>query len=646
MKKFALIVLLFSCSIISIAQGSREKIDSLLNIVESLDGKSKVDVHIELASKYQYVRNGLDSLKLHTKKALELSEKINYISGLQSSYYYLGKAAFLGREDFALAKQHFLKARTLMLENEDFAKIHEINNAIGTIEIMQGNYKEALLTLQEAYEGATKYEDFESLSMISTNLGLIYNNIKDTLNSIKIHESAIKHLAKTEPPQRDITSVNVYLNLASLYRKSNQMNKMDSVLKNARALVDDLKIFSLEARLSSVEAQVMDAKGEYKRLYEFVNKKLPIFEKTEGFDRGIYTTLLYYKGRGNAEEGNYNDVNRVIKILKEFLGKSNSNHEKNLLHSIYHLSELIGNYKDAYKHLEHYNTLNDSLLSIEQKETVLVLQEKYNSEKKDKEIEKKKVENLKLKKNNSLLLSGVLGLITIALLSYLWYYRRRQKEIDRINQIEQKMLSLQMNPHFIFNAISSIQNYLFDEGDSKKAIHHLSTFANLMRQMLENSRERFIPLEEELEFLKNYLNLQKLRFDEKFNYEIKISDDIDPNTLSIPPLLTQPFIENAIDHGKIYLVENGFLKINIYKESGDLVVQIMDNGVGLGKTDDNNDGNKPLVIKKKSLSIAITNERLQLLSKLMKKKFNLEIKSNESGTGTVVNLNIPSVSLN
>ncbi len=199
-----------------------------------------------------------------------------------------------------------------------------------------------------------------------------------------------------------------------------------------------------------------------------------------------------------------------------------------------------------------------------------------------------------------------------------------------------------MNPHFIFNAISSIQNYLFDEGDSKKAIQHLSTFATLMRQMLENSRERFIPLEEEIEFLQNYLNLQKLRFDEKFSYKINISDDINSGTLSIPPLLTQPFIENAIDHGKIYLAKNGLLKINIFKHKGDLVIQIVDNGVGI---DNKNANDQPLVIKKKSLSIAITNERLRLLSKLMKNKFHLEIKPNETGQGTTVNLNVPTISL-
>jgi len=645
MKKVAAICLFLSFSFCTFSQGSQSIIDSLLLRIDTMHAKEKAVAHIEIAAQYQFLPNGYDSTAVHAQKALNISKENDFFVEIQRANYYLGMAAWYGKEDFDLAKNYFLKVKEMLVKDKNFKKALQIDNAIGSLEIMKGNYEDALNILQTAYQEAEKYEDYDILSILSTNIGIIYNTTNDTLNAIKINESALLHSAKSKARDKDITRVGILTNLAELYVWTGQLDKTKDVIKKARVLVDSLKMFRLDARLSITEVKYMDEIGLKEKLYDFVNKKLPLFENNIGYDRAMYSSLLYFKGRGHAEKGEIKETKKVINKLKTYLGTTNYQHEQHLLSRIYDLSGTIGDFKDAYIHLDKFKILSDSILDTKQKEKILSLDRKYQLEKKENEIERKKVENLNLKRNNSLLLSGILGLALIGLLSYLWYYRRRQKEEAKINQIEQKMLSLQMNPHFIFNAISSIQNYLFDEGDANKAIRHLSTFATLMRQMLENSRERFIPLEEEVEFLQNYLDLQKLRFDERFTYEINIADDIDPRTLSIPPLLTQPFIENAIDHGKIYLVENGLLKINIFKRNGDLVIQIVDNGIGIDNKDKNDD-DKPLVIKKKSLSIAITNERLHLLSKLMKRKFHLEVKPNETGRGTTVNLNVPSVSLN
>lgn len=645
MKKVIAVCLILSFSLSTFSQGPQSVIDSLLLRIDTMDAKGKVGAHIEIATHYQFLPGGFDSTTVHAQRALEISEKQDFAGGMQMAYYYLGMAAWYGKEDFDLAKSYFHKVKEMMVKNNNIEQAYQIDNAIGTLEIMEGNYEDALTILQNAYYEAEKYGDYDILSIISTNLGIIYNSTNDTLNAIKINESALGHVEKSTTPDKEITRVGILTNLADLYLRTGQLEKMQDVLKKARIKTDSMKMFRLEARLAIAEVKYMDKIGEKEKLYAYVNTKLPLFEKNVGYDRAMYSSLLYYKGRGHAEKGEVKETKKIIQKLKSYLGTTNMTHEENLLQRIYDLSGIIGEYEDAYKYLDRYKILSDSLLDAKQKEKILALDRKYELEKKENEIERKKVENLNLKRNNSLLISGILGLALIGLLSYLWYYRRRQQEAAKINQIEQKMLSLQMNPHFIFNAISSIQNYLFDEGDANKAIRHLSTFATLMRQMLENSRERFIPLEEEVEFLQNYLDLQKLRFDDKFTYEINISEDIDPTTLSIPPLLTQPFIENAIDHGKIYLVEKGLLKINIFKHIGDLVIQIVDNGVGIDNDRKNDDKDKPLIIKKKSLSIAITNERLHLLSKLMKKKFHLEVKPNEAGRGTTVNLNVPSVSL-
>ena len=626
------------------AQNHQMIIDSLLARVDTMDVRNKAMAHIEIAIQYQFIHGGFEQLEVHAEKALKISEEHDLHGGKLMAYYYLAMAASQGREDFEAAKMYYEKIKETLIELKNFKKIPDIDNAIGANEINRGNYEEALLALQEAYDGALKYEDYGTLSRISTNLGIVYNNTNDTLNAIKINEKALEFLSKQKSHQNDVSRVAVFLNLSDLYRRTDQLKKTEEILTKTRKLVDSLKIFRLDARLILAEAQLLDAQDKKQQLYDLVDQKLHLFESNTGYDRKTYTSLLFFKGRQAAENGDVKTVKKVIQTFKDHLEGTNIGHQNNLLQAIYDLSERIGEYKDAFIYLDRYKVLNDSLLNAKQKEKILALERRYQLEQKDRQIEQNTIENLQLKKDNGVLLAGLLGFLILALLAYIWYHRKRQKEAEKINQIEQKMLSLQMNPHFIFNAISSIQNFLFDEGDSKKAIHHLSTFASLMRQILENSRERFIPLEEEIEFLRNYLNLQKLRFDNQFDYEINIAEDIDPETISIPPLLTQPFVENAIDHGKIYMVNKGMVKINIKKDKGDLIIQIVDNGYGLDSKD--GDNTKPLVIKKKSLSISITNERLLLLSRLMKKKFFLEVKPNESGKGTIVNLNIPSVSLN
>jgi sensor histidine kinase YesM len=183
-----------------------------------------------------------------------------------------------------------------------------------------------------------------------------------------------------------------------------------------------------------------------------------------------------------------------------------------------------------------------------------------------------------------------------------------QKKLDN-EQLNQRLLRTQMNPHFIFNSLTSIQNYLFENEPQKTAVY-LSKFAKLMRQILESSREDFIPLEKEIQTLENYLQLQKMRFGDKLNYQIQVSPEINPEEVRIPPMFAQPFIENSLEHGILHRAEEGFIQID-FKQAGNMIVlAVEDNGVGLAQS-------KTLrsEIKKeyKSLATQITQERLSLL---------------------------------
>ncbi len=212
-------------------------------------------------------------------------------------------------------------------------------------------------------------------------------------------------------------------------------------------------------------------------------------------------------------------------------------------------------------------------------------------------------------------------------------------------QTEQQLLRTQINPHFLFNSLATVQNF-FLNNDTKDSVLYLGKFAKLMRQILENSRENLISLNSEVEMLENYLDLQKIRFSGNFDYTILISDNLDKYYTQIPPMLAQPFVENALEHGFSHKNEHGLLEISfkIEQENGEkmLVLEILDNGVGLELSKELRSEAKK---EYKSLALTITQERLELLSKKFSKKCYLTIENRENTlqevAGTHVRIFLP-----
>ncbi len=203
----------------------------------------------------------------------------------------------------------------------------------------------------------------------------------------------------------------------------------------------------------------------------------------------------------------------------------------------------------------------------------------------------------------------------------------REKKIIEKNQfqlLEQKLLRSQMNPHFIFNSLSSIQSFIF-ENNPLEAGSYLSRFAELIRAILYNSREEFITIEKEIETLKNYLELQQLRYNNKFDYILDVDPLIETDLIQIPPMLAQPFIENAIEHGIKYLDTKGFISVSftLMANNESVLLLVEDNGIGI-KASKKLKKEKPKTHT--SLATVIANERMGVFNKGHKKKqFIMEI---------------------
>ena len=211
----------------------------------------------------------------------------------------------------------------------------------------------------------------------------------------------------------------------------------------------------------------------------------------------------------------------------------------------------------------------------------------------------------------------------------------------QIFELEQKALRLQMNPHFIFNSLNAIQNFVL-ANDTDKAVNYLAKFSHLMRMILANSTASMITLKDEMKALTYYIDLEKLRFDDRFDYIIMRDPSIDEEFVEIPPMLFQPYVENAIIHGLVNSPKRGLLEISIRRIStATLLCSIKDNGIGREKAIEirNKSG-----IKRQPRGMMITQERIEIFNRQSRKNFSVKITDlkDEAGEpgGTLVEFTI------
>lgn len=216
---------------------------------------------------------------------------------------------------------------------------------------------------------------------------------------------------------------------------------------------------------------------------------------------------------------------------------------------------------------------------------------------------------------------------------------RKVLEIEKQKfDLEQKALRLQMNPHFIFNSLNSIQSYIVTH-DTEMAVTYLGKFSQLMRLILTNSGNKYVVFKEELKAIRHYLDLEKLRFDKKFDYKIKVDKRIDTEFIEIPPMIVQPYIENAIIHGILHKPTQGQIDIDFKLNGQQILCTVTDNGVGREKAAE---FREKAGIKRKSSGMYITKARLDLLNQQGNEDYSVKIidLKDEKGasTGTRVDL--------
>ena len=215
-----------------------------------------------------------------------------------------------------------------------------------------------------------------------------------------------------------------------------------------------------------------------------------------------------------------------------------------------------------------------------------------------------------------------------------------------MSELENTALTSQMNPHFIFNCLNSIQQYVF-RGDIEASNQYISGLGRLIRMTLNNSSRSFVSLAEEVDYLSSYLSLEKMRFGDKINFKLDIENIADPSTVLLPPMLVQPFVENAVHHGlEPRPGSNGLVNIKVRRDNEKLVIAVEDNGIGrkaaaaMKKT-----GLKGSVKEYSSKGIGLTEDRIEIMNKLYKGVAGIEIvdigDGSDTATGTCVVITLP-----
>lgn len=286
----------------------------------------------------------------------------------------------------------------------------------------------------------------------------------------------------------------------------------------------------------------------------------------------------------------------------------------------------------------------DTLLEIRSKEyelgkakEVLNLREKYLSDERERKIAALTIlsQNAELKAQSRLfwLLGGISFVVLAGMVILILFLRARQRTREQMNELNRRALQLQINPHFFFNVLNSINNYI-SQNDQKAARYYLAKFARLMRLALENSQYDLVPLGNELDLVEAYLKLEQIRRD-KFDFRIEVPEDL--RDVKVPPLLLQPFVENSVIHAfPDRMPDKGLIRITAIEKENLLTVTVTDNGVGLKKLQ-----GTPKMNEKSSLAIKILRKRLQAFGKKSGSIVFGNTNPDASFPGTLVDINIP-----
>ena len=552
---------------------------------------------------------------------------------------------------------------------EAYSLLGDLNANVGLNKIALSRYREALLYAGEKVENAKKATIYLKLGNLNLdgklqNAKTDYKSCMDLVVRTELYYLCYEGLAGALQKQDSLDStMKILSELESYYYKrdssdlsriqakkaivASAQNRLDIAqlnYSNARAnfdnrnnRIEDIEIINSAKELISISQNTIDDEIDFRETNISDYKE---DDNTYQIEDQIQLANAYIK------KGDLNNATRLITTAKGTVSdKVNVNTKSKVYKEASELSALRGDYEMALAEYQIYESTQQELLDSKQREveskiSLLESQKKidieaniYDSNQKLGRSESKLVDFQKY------VIYLLTSLLLLSLLSALWIYRSLRSKRLSNKKLELKTLKAQMNPHFIFNALNSVNEYIATQ-DDVSANKYLSQFSRLMRKVLDVNQKDLIPISEELELTDLYLKLEHSRFRDQFDYNFNVDSFVMNQDVHVSPMLLQPYIENAIWHGLRYKISKGILNVNVNMKNDIIDIVIEDNGIGRKESL----GRKTMHQREhKATGMKNTAKRMSIIEELYKTKYSIDISdafSDQTDKGTRVHIKL------
>lgn len=634
--------------------------DDFETVYYTIKDDDDITVEVEPVGVYGYVqkiktkentfRSAIDSAQFYKKISAEKSIQFITESISKSTSVKQNAQAFEVLGDVNMYWKQYDLATTnyrISLKNDDnidvklkLAKAYFFNN----------NYQKSL-EIYNSLENKTlnNWQQIEK----HEGLGDVYLEQNKTNQATQSFKQGLK-VAEDNNIKTKITDLNS--KLGDSYSESGNKNEAESYFTNSINLASkENKAKALEQKIKIADFQNTNRAFDKEiQLRKEIIKDIDAIEK----DSVITNESALTKQKQNYKIGNAyflkNNLDEAIPYLEESIEEADKKEDlivkKDATKKLADVFVASGNFEKAKEAFNAYTEAVDQLYIKKEQEisqaariskSIAEKQNRILSLENDRQLtlSQMQLSDEKNKRQQLIIYSLIGGLFLLVVLAYLMYKYIKQQKLAN-NLLALKSLRSQMNPHFIFNALNSVNSFIATN-DERTANKYLSDFSKLMRAVLENSEEDFIPLEKEIQLIELYTKLEHFRFKDKFDYKISVEDTIDIEAYKIPPMLLQPYIENAVWHGLRYKKEKGILEIKITKKRKDEIeITIADNGIGRKKSKALKTENQK---KHNSKGLGNIKKRVTILNEMYKDKVDINIEDNKTevedvGTKVIVTL--------
>lgn len=556
----------------------------------------------------------VEDVQVQSKKLKKAVDKKDE-SAQADSYYNIGET-FFNDGNFRKSEEYYIKAKNIYEKLNDKPNIEKASRKLAQSQEKQNKITPAISNYSRAAEVAP-----------SKSRALNTNDVtRLSVNSPEAKEEAIQNNIQLNEKDNDKGDLAAsYSQMADVNIQQNDIPKAEANLKNA------YKISKKEAPQQALE----------------INQKLTDFYvENKNYDKAIEAKKTILK-EDFVKENSKKEVEQIQELADIYIKKDDVGEAISLLKKSYAIALEKGHTLEAQKSVKKldslYNVSENTDASVQLYRDFLgklpdlvakdksLVDEKIleDTEQRISQLEKEKQLKDELIRKKNVFNYSLIGALLVLTVLIIFIFRTLKKVQVKNKKIALQSLRREMNPHFIFNSLNSV-NHFISTNNELEANQYLTKFSKLMRGVMENSTEDFIPFQQELDLLQNYLALEKTRFADKFDYEIEVDESLNTQSLKVPGMLVQPFLENAIWHGLRYRTTKGFLKLHFEKENQYLKITVEDNGIGIEESKKQKTEHQKA---RKGRGMKNTLERIALLNDLYHQEIqcNITDKQNEQG---------------